>query len=169
MCLYEVTVEAPATGHTGVPSMRTHLPGLALVAVMVIALSGCASAGAPTWTFGPGPGTSAAPVAEPAAALATPAAAAKPSASMAADAITIEAFDLGFRPAAVTVAAPGMYELTFKNTGSTAADITFSDGTRLTAEGGQTATGMVTVPAAGLTFICSIPGHAPAGMTGAVT
>jgi len=39
----------------------------------------------------------------------------------------------------------------------------------LTAEGGKTATGMVTVPADGLTFICSIPGHEAAGMKGEVT
>ena len=122
--------------------MRTHLPRLALVGVLAIALSGCASATGPTWTFGPA--VSAAPVAAPVAAP-TPAASMAP---MATEAIEIEAFDLGFKPAAITVAAPGMYDVTFKNTGSTLHDVTFSDGTKLTAEGGQTATGMVTVPAA---------------------
>ncbi len=34
---------------------------------------------------------------------------------------------------------------------------------------GKTTTGQVTIPAAGLTFMCSIPGHAAAGMTGSVT
>ena len=143
--------------------MRTHLPRLALVAVMAIALSGCASAKAPTWTFGPMP--SAAPAAEQVVA-ATPTASMAP---MASDAIEIESFDMGFKPAAITVAAPGMYDVTFTNTGSTVHDVTFSDGTKLTAEGGKTATGMVTVPADGLTFICSIPGHEAAGMKGEVT
>ena len=48
-------------------------------------------------------------------------------------------------------------------------DVTFADGTTLTAEAGKTATGSVTVPAEGLAFICSIPGHADAGMKGKVT
>ena len=47
--------------------------------------------------------------------------------------------------------------------------MTFADGTRISAAGGETATGTVTVPAGGLAFICSIPGHADAGMKGEVT
>ena len=81
----------------------------------------------------------------------------------------IEAFDLGFTPAAVQVKAAGTYPVTFANTGSTLHDVTFADGTTLTAEAGKTATGSVTVPAEGLAFICSIPGHADAGMKGQVT
>ena len=75
--------------------MRTHLPRLALVGVLAIALSGCASAKAPTWTFGPMP--SAAPVA--AEAVAPTHAASMPP--MAARAIEVEAFDLGFKPASL--------------------------------------------------------------------
>ena len=142
--------------------MRTHRPRLALVAVLAIALSGCASAKAPTWTFGPMP--PAAPAAEQAVAPTPPT-----PMEMAAEAIEIESFDMGFKPAAIGVAAPGMYDVTFTNTGSTVHDVTFSDGTVLTAEGGKTATGMVTVPADGLTFICSIPGHEAAGMKGTLT
>jgi nitrite reductase (NO-forming) len=47
--------------------------------------------------------------------------------------------------------------------------LTFADGTKIAANAGETTTGTVNVPAAGITFICSIPGHADAGMKGAVT
>ncbi len=82
--------------------------------------------------------------------------------------IAVEAFDLGFTPAKLDVAKPGTYPVTFKNTGSTTHDMTFADGTKLTAEAGATVTGTVAVPAQGITFLCSIPGHAAAGMTGSV-
>ncbi|HEY3164522.1 MAG TPA: multicopper oxidase domain-containing protein [Candidatus Limnocylindrales bacterium] len=83
--------------------------------------------------------------------------------------IAIEAFDLGFTPATVAVAAVGPYAVSFHNTGSTLHDVTFADGTKLSADPGATATGTVTVPAAGLGFLCSIPGHASAGMTGTIS
>jgi nitrite reductase (NO-forming) len=47
-------------------------------------------------------------------------------------------------------------------------DITFPDGTTLLAEAGEMARAQVAVPAEGLEFICSIPGHAAAGMTGQI-
>ena len=149
--------------------MRTHLPRLALVAALALALTGCASAKGPTWTYAPAADSPAVGAAAPASAAPAAAAPAASMAPMGGQAIEIDAFDLGFKPAAITVAAPGMYDVTFKNTGSTAHDVTFSDGTKIAADGGQTTTGMVTVPAGGLTFLCSIPGHAAAGMTGAVT
>jgi nitrite reductase (NO-forming) len=83
--------------------------------------------------------------------------------------ITIKAFDLGFDPATVDVAKPGTYTVTFHNTGAIAHDLTFADGTKIPAEAGQMATGTVTIPAGGTTFLCSVPGHAAAGMTGTVT
>ena len=83
--------------------------------------------------------------------------------------IEIEAFDLGFKPSQLTVDAAGTYAVTFKNTGSIAHDLTFADGTKIAAEAGQTATGSVVVPAAGITFLCSIPGHADAGMKGTIS
>ncbi len=82
--------------------------------------------------------------------------------------IRITAFDLGFEPAMVHVEAPGTYTLTFVNDGGTLHDVTFADGTTVSADGHQTATGEVTIPAAGMSFICSVPGHADAGMTGSV-
>jgi nitrite reductase (NO-forming) len=83
--------------------------------------------------------------------------------------ITIKAFDLGFDPATVDVAKPGTYTVMFHNTGAVGHDLTFADGTKIAAEPGQMATGTVTIPAGGTTFLCSIPGHAAAGMTGTVT
>ena len=82
--------------------------------------------------------------------------------------INITAFDLGFEPSMVDVAEPGIYTVNFVNDGGVPHDVTFADGTTIAADGHSTATGAVTVPAEGITFICSIPGHSDAGMTGEV-
>ena len=82
--------------------------------------------------------------------------------------ITITAFDLGFEPDMVDVAEPGTYTVTFVNDGGVLHDVTFADGTTIPAEGHSTAIGEVSIPAEGLTFICSVPGHSDAGMTGEV-
>ena len=82
--------------------------------------------------------------------------------------IEIHAFDLGFRPAQVSVAAAGTYPVRFVNDGAMQHNVTFADGTKIVADGGQTATGTVTVPTGGIAFICDIPGHAQAGMKGAI-
>ena len=83
--------------------------------------------------------------------------------------LTFRAFDLGFEPASVEVEQPGRYAVTFVNDGAILHDITFADGTVLEADAGETAEGEVVVPAAGLGYICSIPGHADGGMQGAIT
>jgi nitrite reductase (NO-forming) len=82
--------------------------------------------------------------------------------------LEFHAFDLGFDPMTVTVDAPGTYAITFVNDGVIAHDMTFDDGTKLSAEAGTTVTGEVVVPAEGIGFICSVPGHAAAGMTGSI-
>jgi uncharacterized cupredoxin-like copper-binding protein len=82
--------------------------------------------------------------------------------------ITISAFDLGFEPAMVHVDQPGTYTVNFVNDGGIYHDVTFADGTVVGAEGHQTGTGEIDVPADGITFICSVPGHSDAGMTGEV-
>ena len=150
-------------------------PMLALAIGLAIALTGCAATGAPSWTYAPPAASNAAasttasgmPAGMPmAGASSAPAAgAAIPAGSE----IAIDAFDLGFKPATVTVATAGTYPVSFHNTGATLHDLTFADGTKLTADPGATTKGTVNVPAAGLTFLCSVPGHAPAGMTGAVS
>ncbi|MEO8638424.1 MAG: multicopper oxidase domain-containing protein [Chloroflexota bacterium] len=82
--------------------------------------------------------------------------------------IEIHAFDLGFNPSAVSVAQPGEYIVHFINDGGVLHDLTFDDGTVITADAHQTTTGTITIPAAGMAFHCSVPGHADAGMTGMV-
>jgi uncharacterized cupredoxin-like copper-binding protein len=103
-----------------------------------------------------------------ASASASPVPSAEPSEGEAGGEFTITAFDLGFEPAMVHVPGPGTYIVTFVNDGGTFHDVTFADGTVIGADGHQTSTGEVTIPAEGLTFICSVPGHSDAGMTGEV-
>ncbi|HEX5578180.1 MAG TPA: multicopper oxidase domain-containing protein [Candidatus Limnocylindria bacterium] len=83
--------------------------------------------------------------------------------------LTFRAFDLGFDPATVEVEQPGRYAVSFVNDGAILHDITFEDGTVVQAEAGTTAQGEVVVPAEGLAYLCSIPGHSDAGMHGSVT
>jgi nitrite reductase (NO-forming) len=139
--------------------MRAYLLRLAIVVGVTLVVTGCAKAAATTWTF--------APPASPAASVQPEVAVGQPAASPVGK-ISIEAFDLGFTPAMLSVPSAGTYEVELKNTGSTLHDVTFADGTKIAAEGGKTASGKVSVPAAGLGFICSIPGHAAAGMKGEV-
>jgi nitrite reductase (NO-forming) len=147
--------------------MKRHLIRLSAVTAAIVLATGCnAAMKSPTWTYAPGgssgtaagsspttPGTNAGAVASPAAAVGT---------------IKISAFDLGFKPASVEVDAAGSYAVEFQNTGAAPHDLTFADGTKIAADPGKSASGTVAVPAAGLTFICSIPGHAAAGMKGMV-
>ncbi|MEO5966120.1 MAG: multicopper oxidase domain-containing protein, partial [Candidatus Limnocylindrales bacterium] len=134
---------------------------IAATALIALATAACSGAAAPSWTFGPA-GTAAA---QPAASPAT----GETVVATTPGTFEIDAFDLGFKPAQLSVPAAGPYEVTFKNTGSTLHDLTFADGTKLSADAGQAAKASVTIPAGGLTFLCSIPGHADAGMKGAVT
>ncbi len=153
---------------------RSHLLPLA-IAVMASLAAGCAQAQGPTWTFPPANAAAAVSTAAPSAATApatSPAPSTTSGGGMAAMAGTVEitAFDLGFTPKAVTVAAAGRYAFTLKNTGAMTHDLTFADGsTTGPVEAGKSATVEVDIPAAGLTFLCSVPGHAAAGMTGGVT
>ena len=82
--------------------------------------------------------------------------------------LTFEAFELEFQPAPVQVDKPGRYAVTLTNTGHTNHDWVVA-GTRLLAEPGQTVSGEIVVPAGGLEFVCSFPGHAAAGMRGHIT
>ena len=97
--------------------------------------------------------------------------AAEPQAALPAtvlDTLEIRSFEMGFKPAQLMVEAPGLYAVKLVNDGALPHDITFVDGTRIVANPGATAEGEVTIPAGGLSFICSIPGHEAAGMKGAV-
>jgi nitrite reductase (NO-forming) len=150
-----------------------------LVMIMVVGM-GCA-AGGPGWTFTPS-GSPTAPSAVAAASTSTmagmsdmPGMSSSTAPAMASNVsavgstLEIHAFDLGFRPNAVAVAAAGTYAVKFVNDGAVQHNLTFADGTKLVADPGQTTAGSITVPATGITFLCDVPGHAQAGMTGAIT
>ena len=64
--------------------------------------------------------------------------------------------------------------MTLRNSGQMPHDLTLSDGVaqpvKITANGGQTATGSFTIDTPGkYLFECSMPGHASAGMRGTIT
>jgi FtsP/CotA-like multicopper oxidase with cupredoxin domain len=68
----------------------------------------------------------------------------------------------------VDVPAPGRYTVTFTNDGGIPHNVSFADGTAISADAHQSVTAEVVIPAAGLAFLCSVPGHADAGMKGEV-
>jgi nitrite reductase (NO-forming) len=132
-----------------------------LVTFVALALVACSPAAArSTWTYPP-EGAPAAP--SPSAAPAS-----EPTAPATGETIEIEAFDLGFKPASVEVPSAGRYKIDLTNTGAAPHDITFPTGEVALAQPGETASVEVEIPAGGTTFLCSIPGHADAGMTGDV-
>ena len=148
---------------------RVLLPVTFLIGAALIA--GCSAAKAPTWTYAPSTDGDVASASQaPAHAGHEPAPPAAPAAAAAAGGpLEINAFDLGFEPAQVTVPAPGRYEVALTNSGAIPHDITFPSGETAHANGGETGTVEVDIPAEGLSFICSIPGHEQAGMKGTVT
>lgn len=148
-----------------------------LIALVSVALIGGCAGTAATWTAGPA--SSAAPAAQPSppttsAPPASPAASPQPVTSPdVADgevlgALEVRAFDLGFEPAALSVPAPGRYEVTLVNDGAIAHDFMIEGQEPVYAEAGETVTGEIVVPDGGAPFLCSIPGHAQAGMTGQI-
>ncbi len=150
---------------------------LVLLAASAILLGACTSAGSPSWTFPPaGPATGSATtttaVADAGAAAGAAPGGAAPGQAAAAtsgNALAIDAVDLGFQPTSLTVPAPGAYTVALHNTGTVTHDVTFADGTKITADAGQTASATVNVPESGISFLCSVPGHAAAGMQGTIT
>ncbi|HET9853087.1 MAG TPA: multicopper oxidase domain-containing protein [Candidatus Limnocylindrales bacterium] len=142
--------------------MRSRRSVFTLVALLAIVAGACTPAAAkPGWTYSPGDGGDGA--------------AASPSASGGttgngeiAGTLDLDAVDIAFKPSQLEVEAAGRYKVNLHNTGAIAHDITFPDGTAATAQPGETATVEVDVPAAGISFICSVPGHKEAGMEGLI-
>ncbi len=136
---------------------------IALLATISLAAAACSASAAPTWTFEPvsppEAGASAAPTES------TP----PPANGDVLGTLEITSVDLGFQPSELLVDQPGSYDVKLTNTGAIPHDITFADGTMVSAGPGTTADAVVTVPADGITFICSIPGHSDAGMKGAIS
>ncbi|HEX5239666.1 MAG TPA: multicopper oxidase domain-containing protein [Candidatus Limnocylindrales bacterium] len=140
---------------------RTRLM-LVIAASLSLVLGACTQAAAkPGWTYGPLAG-------DPAGAAGTPAASQGDSGAVLGT-IEVTAADLSFSPNMVTVATAGRYDVKLTNTGAIQHNLTFSDGTAIVADPGQTSSAVVDIPAGGLTFSCTIPGHAQAGMTGMVS
>jgi nitrite reductase (NO-forming) len=83
--------------------------------------------------------------------------------------IKVRAIDLGFDPKDIHVDKAGVYAVELQNSGALPHDITFADGTKAAAKAGETVSVNVNVPADGTTFLCSVPGHADAGMKGSIT
>lgn len=150
---------------------------LALLA-LTAALAGCAAT--PAMTAPMAPAMQMAPAVAPTVAptgqvapltipTAQPTAQAAPAASATLGTLEFTAVELKFEPDQLTVDAPGSYTVKLHNAGALPHDITFDDGTRISANPGSDAEGVVNVPATGIGFICSIPGHKAAGMVGKVT
>jgi nitrite reductase (NO-forming) len=136
--------------------MRSARRPIALLGALSIVIAACASGQAPTWTYPPA-GTAA-----PGAPAATPG----PVGGEIAGSLDVVALDLAFEPGNMAVDAPGRYEVNLRNDGAILHDITFPDGTMIVAAAGETASATIDVLEGGLTFFCSIPGHADAGMRG---
>jgi nitrite reductase (NO-forming) len=143
-----------------------------LIVTVILSLGGCAAASAPDWTFPagakPASSSSTLPTMSGMPGMADTggglAAAPAPGATL-----EIHAFDLGFRPNALSVAAAGTYQVKFTNDGAVQHNLTFADGTKIVADPGQSVAGSIAVPIGGITFLCDVPGHAAAGMTGTIS
>jgi nitrite reductase (NO-forming) len=83
------------------------------------------------------------------------------------DTIEFVATEFAFSPNDV-VADPGDYRGVLVNDGTMVHDIKFGDGQVVSADPGARVEFDFTVPDAGVSFLCTIPGHAEAGMTGVV-
>ncbi len=83
------------------------------------------------------------------------------------DKVTFTAAEFSFAPASLT-AEPGTYTGVLVNSGTVAHDITFEGGDPVVAQPGESVEFEFTVPEEGITYLCSISGHADAGMKGVV-
>ena len=129
----------------------------ALILVAGVALT--TACGAPAATGGPGAG------------VAVPA----PAAATGVQPVTVAVGNsMHFAPRSVTVAAGQPVELTLRNGGGIPHDFALAGGAsgpvKLEAQGGQTARGTFTIETPGTyPFVCTVPGHAAAGMSGTIT
>lgn len=88
--------------------------------------------------------------------------------------LTVTALDsMRFEPGTITVRAGQPVELTLQNRGSMAHDLSLFEGVsqpvKIEAEGGQSASATFTIERPGTyTFVCTVLGHAAAGMRGTI-
>ena len=83
------------------------------------------------------------------------------------DTVEFIASEFMFSPGELT-AEPGTYKALFVNDGTIEHDIHFDNGEAVVAAPGESVEFEFVVPEGGVAFICSIPGHADAGMRGMV-
>jgi len=83
------------------------------------------------------------------------------------DNVEFVATEFAFSPSAL-MATAGTYSGTLVNEGTMEHDIKFDNGDAIVAAAGETVEFEFEVPAEGLRYFCSIPGHAEAGMEGFV-
>ena len=134
---------------------------LRALAILLVALAAACTpvAGAPAWTFTPAvPAGSSGP-----AATGNPGASGEVLATL-----EIDAVDVKYEQTHYMVPKAGRYAVKLVNKGAIGHDVTFADGTQAVAAAGETRTVEVEVPASGISFKCSVPGHADAGMRGEI-
>ncbi|HEU5087891.1 MAG TPA: multicopper oxidase domain-containing protein, partial [Roseiflexaceae bacterium] len=83
--------------------------------------------------------------------------------------LEIKGVDIGYEPKNIVVDAPGRYTVKFVNTGAQQHDAIFPGGVRILAAPGETKSADINVPADGVEFLCSFPGHMEGGMKGTIS
>ena len=83
--------------------------------------------------------------------------------------LALAAIDLGFTPNFFNVDAPGRYTIKLTNRGQITHDVTFPDGSKITAKPGETQQADVMIGPDGVKFNCSVPGHKESGMVGTIS
>ena len=95
-----------------------------------------------------------------------------PAGAMASEKITVEGSEFAFTPSTITLKKGETAEITFKNTGKYAHNLTIADLNvkSKTIQPGEQDTFTVTPDKTGsFSFVCTVPGHADKGMTGTLT
>jgi nitrite reductase (NO-forming) len=135
--------------------MRTRsIVSIGIAALFVVAVAACGADG-PDAAGSPGAAGSGAAGAAGAADIAP------------GDNVEFVATEFAFAPAAV-MATAGSYSGTLVNNGTIEHDIKFDNGDAIVAAAGETVEFDFDVPTEGIRYICSIPGHAEAGMEGII-
>ncbi len=83
--------------------------------------------------------------------------------------LNINMVDMSYSPSKLNVAWAGRYQIKVSNTSAISHDIVFSNGVRLAIAPGRQASAILDIPASGLSYFCSLPGHKEAGMVGTIT
>ena len=141
---------------------RRRFPGV-LIAAAALIVACTPTAAKPAWTLSPGTGGGGA-----AASTAPTAGAGGAGSGEILGTIKLEAIDIAYKQTMVEVDKVGRYTVELTNSGTVTHDVTFDGIGTATAQPGETAKIDVDVPAAGLNFHCSVPGHTEAGMAGMV-